>query len=279
MSFVVKFLETISFELRVAVLIFLVFLLWMLVGRIILWIMSGIPFLMIRLHRLIYCIVQIPICFLHKKFGSAFYKTDNGVAVIGVHIEASLQKWYIRWHAKGKTSKKIEILCFIIIYIIIVFPPKMFSNDSVLCTLGNIYCEEENRLVNKIKAGQRKKVITDISEEVVIHNEDEAFEVTPPDLIELQVVGIRTALLIRDVPSVESGNALERLKNNDVVRWSGQLIFAETEDNHKEAWVKIISQNGIEGWSRLDYLCPTHYETEEYQVKVKSTKEETANDQ
>ena len=164
------------------------------------------------------------------------------------------------------------------IYIIIVVPPKVFSNDSVLCIPGNVYCEEESKLVNKIEAGQRKKVITDISEEVM-QNEDETFEVTEPDLIELRVVGIRTALLIRDVPSVERGIALERLKNNDVVKWSGQLIFAETEDNHKEAWVKIISQNGIEGWSRLDYLCPTHYETEEYQVKVKNTKEETVNDQ
>lgn len=278
MSFVVGFLETISFECRVAFLICFVFLLWLLVGRIILWIMSGIPFLLIRLHRLIYCIVQIPISFLHKKFGSALYKADNGVAVIGVHIEDLLQKWYIRWHAKGKTNKKIEILCFIVIYIIIVVPPKVFSNDSVLCIPGNVYCEEESKLVNKIEAGQRKKVITDISEEVM-QNEDETFEVTEPDLIELRVVGIRTALLIRDVPSVERGIALERLKNNDVVKWSGQLIFAETEDNHKEAWVKIISQNGIEGWSRLDYLCPTHYETEEYQVKVKNTKEETVNDQ
>ena len=278
MSFVVGFFETISFECRVAFLICFVFLLWLLVGRIILWIMSGIPFLLLRLHRLIYCIVQIPISFLHKKFGSALYKADNGVAVIGVHIEDLLQKWYIRWHAKGKTNKKIEILCFIVIYIIIVVPPKVFSNDSVLCIPGNVYCEEESKLVNKIEAGQRKKVITDISEEVM-QNEDETFEVTEPDLIELQVVGIRTALLIRDVPSVERGIALERLKNNDVVKWSGQLIFAETEDNHKEAWVKIISQNGIEGWSRLDYLCPTHYETEEYQVKVKSTKEETVNDQ
>ena len=278
MSFVVGFLETISFECRVAFLICFVFLLWLLVGRIILWIMSGIPFLLIRLHRLIYCIVQIPISFLHKKFGSALYKADNGVAVIGVHIEDLLQKWYIRWHAKGKTNKKIEILCFIVIYIIIVVPPKVFSNDSVLCIPGNVYCKEESKLVNKIKAGQRKKVIIDIPEEVM-QNEDETFEVTEPDLIELQVVGIRTALLIRDVPSVERGIALERLKNNDVVKWSGQLIFAETEDNRKEAWVKIISQNGIEGWSRLDYLCPTHYETEEYQVKVKSTKEETVNDQ
>lgn len=278
MSFVVGFFETISVECRVAFLMCFVFLLWLLVGRIILWIMSGIPFLLIRLHRLIYCIVQIPISFLHKKFGSALYKADNGVAVIGVHIEDLLQKWYIRWHAKGKTNKKIEILCFIVIYIIIVVPPKVFSNDSVLCIPGNVYCEEESKLVNKIEAGQRKKVITDISEEVM-QNEDETFEVTEPDLIELRVVGIRTALLIRDVPSVERGIALERLKNNDVVKWSGQLIFAETEDNHKEAWVKIISQNGIEGWSRLDYLCPTHYETEEYQVKVKSTKEETVNDQ
>ena len=106
MSFVVGFLETISFECRVAFLICFVFLLWLLVGRIILWIMSGIPFLLIRLHRLIYCIVQIPISFLHKKFGSALYKADNGVAVIGVHIEDLLQKWYIRWHAKGKTNKK-----------------------------------------------------------------------------------------------------------------------------------------------------------------------------
>lgn len=278
MSFVVGFFETISVECRVAFLMCFVFLLWLLVGRIILWIMSGIPFLLIKLHRLIYYIVQIPISFLHKKFGSALYKADNGVAVIGVHIEDLLQKWYIRWHAKGKTNKKIEILCFIVIYIIIVVPPKVFSNDSVLCIPGNVYCEEESKLVNKIEAGQRKKVITDISEEVM-QNEDETFEVTEPDLIELRVVGIRTALLIRDVPSVERGIALERLKNNDVVKWSGQLIFAETEDNHKEAWVKIISQNGIEGWSRLDYLCPTHYETEEYQVKVKSTKEETVNDQ
>lgn len=278
MSFVVGFFETISVECRVAFLMCFVFLLWLLVGRIILWIMSGIPFLLIKLHRLIYCIVQIPISFLHKKFGSALYKADNGVAVIGVHIEDLLQKWYIRWHAKGKTNKKIEILCFIVIYIIIVVPPKVFSNDSVLCIPGNVYCEEESKLANEIEAGQRKKVITDISEEVM-QNEDETFEVTEPDLIELRVVGIRTALLIRDVPSVERGIALERLKNNDVVKWSGQLIFAETEDNHKEAWVKIISQNGIEGWSRLDYLCPTHYETEEYQVKVKSTKEETVNDQ
>lgn len=97
------------------------------------------------------------------------------------------------------------------IYIIIVVPPKVFSNDSVLCIPGNVYCEEESKLVNKIEAGQRKKVITDISEEVM-QNEDETFEVTEPDLIELRVVGIRTALLIRDVPSVERGIALERLK-------------------------------------------------------------------
>lgn len=211
MSFVVGFFETISVECRVAFLMCFVFLLWLLVGRIILWIMSGIPFLLIKLHRLIYCIVQIPISFLHKKFGSALYKADNGVAVIGVHIEDLLQKWYIRWHAKGKTNKKIEILCFIVIYIIIVVPPKVFSNDSVLCIPGNVYCEEESKLVNKIEAGQRKKVITDISEEVM-QNEDETFEVTEPDLIELRVVGIRTALLIRDVPSVERGIALERLK-------------------------------------------------------------------
>ena len=78
--------------------------------------------------------------------------------------------------------------------------------------------------------------------------------------------GISTSLLVRDSPSVEEGAILDRLKNGDVVIWRGEMRFSKTDDSHVEPWVKIITESGVEGWSRLFYLHPEPYADVEFWV-------------
>lgn len=33
-----------------------------------------------------------------------------------------------------------------------------------------------------------------------------------------------------------------------------------------EAWIKVITPNEIEGWSRLSYIYPKEYENKEYKI-------------
>lgn len=82
----------------------------------------------------------------------------------------------------------------------------------------------------------------------------------------LVVSGVNSSLLVRDIPSTENCTVLDRLQNDDIVVWTGQMVFAEAEGDHVEPWVKIITQNNVEGWSRLYYLHPEQYADEVYFV-------------
>ena len=47
--------------------------------------------------------------------------------------------------------------------------------------------------------------------------------------IELVVSGLNSSLLIRRVPSIDEGEVLGKLYNDDVVIWTGQMVFAEVD--------------------------------------------------
>lgn len=72
--------------------------------------------------------------------------------------------------------------------------------------------------------------------------------------------------MVRDVPSLENCAVLERLGNGDLVVWRGEMQFSEAEDDHVEPWVKIVTEEGTEGWSRLFYLHPEEYMDVEFSV-------------
>lgn len=84
--------------------------------------------------------------------------------------------------------------------------------------------------------------------------------------ITLVVSGVSSSLLVRDIPSTEDCIILGRLQNDDVVVWSGQMVFSEVDNGHVEPWVKIVTVDGVEGWSRLYYLHPEQYVDMEFQV-------------
>ena len=80
-----------------------------------------------------------------------------------------------------------------------------------------------------------------------------------------------SSLLVRDAPSMTDGSILGRLQNEDTVLWHGEMCFLETDNGQIEPWVKIITVDGIEGWSRLNYLHPIEYENLEFEVYLKSS--------
>ena len=86
--------------------------------------------------------------------------------------------------------------------------------------------------------------------------------------MEPSVPGISSSLLVRDKPSIEEGEILGRLKNEDTVIWKGELRFAKIDENSVEPWVKIITANGVEGWSRLFYFYPKSYADMEFWVTM-----------
>lgn len=104
-----------------------------------------------------------------------------------------------------------------------------------------------------------------VSEESVEESPEEAdagvFE------IELVTSGLNSSLLVRSDPSIDEGEVLGRLYNDDIVIWTGQMVFAEVNDGGIEPWVKIRTSEEIEGWSRLYYLHPAQYENLKLEIK------------
>lgn len=105
-----------------------------------------------------------------------------------------------------------------------------------------------------------------VSEESVEESSEEA----DADVFEIELVtsGLNSSLLVRSDPSIDKGEVLGRLYNDDIVIWTGQMVFAEVNDGSIEPWVKIRISEEIEGWSRLYYLHPAQYENLKLEIKT-----------
>ena len=73
--------------------------------------------------------------------------------------------------------------------------------------------------------------------------------------IPLTVYRVPNVLVIRDIPSTVECTTLDTLPNGAVVNWYGELAFGFAE-GQQEAWVKVTTDSGAEGWGRLNYLHP-----------------------
>lgn len=200
---------------------------------------------------------------MHRRFGASFYALDNGISYTGKRIDLGLEEWFYSWYSSRKNHMKTAIL-FYVLSIILVVCPGYFKVDKGILTMGEttyLYCEE--RMINWFDEHdwyeKTPTEYTEIEFVEIIDEEKHTFEER------LRVYDISSSLLVRDIPSIEGSAVLARLHNDDMVLWKGQIVFAET-NRHVEAWVKIATENGIEGWSRLNYLRPEQYSNKEYLV-------------
>lgn len=265
MAIFVDFLMELPFWLRVVSSLFIIVILWRIFGKGVFWILSLVPFLLRKIFILIYQIVELPIIILHKKLGAGFYSIDNHMVIVGEKIDSFFRRWYECWHFQYRFHWGKALIIYSI-GVFLIAAPALLSVDNNSLKKGEeiyLFCESIFwEWVDKhFETDYDHEDIVAEKEQVVIGEEGE--EVSE---IELVVSGVNSSLLVRDIPNMEEGIALERLHNGDIVVWTGEIIFAEAADNHIEAWAEVITQNEVEGWSRLFYLHPLNYENVSYYI-------------
>lgn len=266
MIYLIKLLLGLPLAVRVAMELMIIILLWRVLGRGILWILSLIPFLMDKLFILIYQVIEWPITMLHKKIGAGLHNIENIMARFGDKVHGLLRKWYDFWHKNYHFRWKWGILFCLLCWSVIVLPSLFSIENNVLNAGERFYLYNEDKGIEWME-----KHFPSDSEQAAIVNETEQAASDKKEIVNseiaLVVYGVSSSLLVRDIPNMEGCVTLDRLYNGDKVVWTGELVFAETNNNRLETWVKVITSSGAEGWSRLNYLHPENYEGSVYHVK------------
>ncbi len=245
------------YEIRVVVwILLLVLVLWRFVGRLTCRILSVVPWGLRRLSRGIYLMLEIPVAALHKQYGLVFSKIDSHLLQVAERVDLALDKWIRSWKSYEGLRPGRALLTCAICFVLVTFPRYFQWSNSILRFGNTIYTRYEACIVNlaqRIEWEEPQEADAEIEPPAVDHTEEpKAQDIT------LIVSGVNSSLLVRDVPDVNDCEVLARLYNGDQVTWSGQITFAEA-DNHVEPWVRIMTADGIEGWSRLFYLHPESY--------------------
>lgn len=251
---------------RIMVVLAIVFCVWWIFGKKVFWILSIVPFALKHLFFLIYCIIECPIEFLHRRFGKCFSKLDEVWALIGEKIITKIECWYKIWHTTGVCDFGKILLGYIIVVAYFVIPVFFDLNAEPVAAGKNFYQEMETNFLKCFSEKGWYELKEKTSEPERIVDEQEQQNSTEEDIIELVVCGLNSTLLVRQIPSTEAGDILDNLYNGDVVIWFGEMVFAEVDEEKIEPWVKIQTEAGIEGWSRLAYLRPVEYKDMEYYV-------------
>lgn len=257
---------------RAAVVMLIFLLLWAILGKIILFILSIFPWILQWIFKKIYTLVELPFSALHRRLGGIFYGIENRLSKVGKGIDKNIIKWYSFWHnADTNYFGKVFLICFIIV--IYISLPQFIKTEHIIINFGEkLYLAGESKiaalLVKQDSFDSSKPVAADLEDQDSETDYDSSNADLPAenDFEErLIVAGLKTSLLLRDIPSVQNSVALARLHNGDIVIWKGQLVFSEV-DGRVEPWVKISTSEGVEGWSRLLYLHPEVYENIEFNM-------------
>lgn len=133
---------------RTACILFLIVVICgVLFGRYLLRLLSVLPFLLSKVFRAIYLVIEFPINLLHKKYGGSFYNVANVAAQTGGKIDSKLLQWYGSWrHADRVGILKILLLYFCAVIFIGAIPMLAGSMDAPIARGGKAYLQCEEKL-------------------------------------------------------------------------------------------------------------------------------------
>ncbi len=243
-------------RVRAAMLLALVFLIfWWILGKGVIWVASLIPYLIGIAFKVVYLVIEIPICWIHSKVGSFFHEIDNKLADVGNNIDSLLEKWYTCWHNPKSKHILLSIVIYFLLIIWICIPYHPDTMNMKYISGQHVYLTIENKFTHWLDKNDWYK---EQAEEVIDYNEKEQ-AAEAEDVVKEIVMTVNTQkdpLSIRDVPSIENCEILERVEKGNAVIWKGDLAFGVGGNRGIEPWIKVETLNGTVGWARLIYLCP-----------------------
>ncbi|MBQ6843150.1 MAG: hypothetical protein IJO60_00775 [Agathobacter sp.] len=164
---------------------------------------------------------------------------------IGEKIDANILKWYKKWHTEYTYSLRTALVVGLLFYVCIVVSMSFESEIPALNVMKDVYCSSETFLKQKLENASN----TDSDYYGWLGKGEE------DNQVELIVYNVNTTLYVRDIPDKENGQALDKLYTGDRVSWTGKMTFVDWGGD-KEVLIKVITENGIEGWSLFDYFQP-----------------------
>ncbi len=243
-----------------------ILVLWKFLGRYIQYMLSIIPFLLKQLFRMIYLVVEFPVAALHERMGMIVLgKMENKMSRVGECIDSFMSDWYKSWHIQRKIALKKCLIAYVVCVVLVLLPSWINVDNNIFKIGQTLYIRSEIVCVSWLeKHGWYNPKIRKVTyEEKHIENEIDQREAMETILV---VSGVNSSLLVRDVPATENCTILDRLKNDDTVIWRGEMVFSVAENDHIEPWVKVVTKDNVEGWSRLYYLHPEQYADMEFYV-------------
>jgi len=247
--------EIFSADIRIrAALLMALFIMvfWWCLGKLIIRFASYFPYLLKRVFRWVYLLIETPVCWLHGKAGAFFYQIDNGVSGVGRKIDSFLEQWHECW----KNPKNRHIFLSIVIYGVflawICIPYQAKGTDFNAFNGQEMYLKVESKLKDWLKSNNLYE--EPIKETTNYGNRAGKESVT--EGIVMKVITEKTPLTIRDIPSAEKCEILERIAKESTVIWRGDIAFGSVRNGGIEPWIKVETASGTEGWARLIYLCP-----------------------
>lgn len=243
---------------RAALALAVIWLVLLLVRVPLLKLLSLIPFLLKWMFHMTYLLLEWLVSFLHKLLGGMFYRVDNGLAALGKCVAGWLARWYDAW-SKPKSLNLYATLVTIAVlacYLCVIVPPVLHMEKGRWQTKGwSAYLWGEYSFVEWMvdQGWYVPGAPADHQDAELVSGELEPTQEAVQ--IPLTVYRVPNVLVIRDIPSTVECTTLDRLPNGAVVNWYGELAFGLAE-GRQEAWVKVTTNSGVEGWGRLNYLHP-----------------------
>ncbi len=246
----------IPFNVRVILVLLIIFTTYrFLLGNFIKMLLSLIPHAIIKLLKLIYITLEYPVSAFNHKFGGVFYTFDKNISAGFGTIDAILGKIVVVL----RSTKKIKKSYFVTIYMLVILAiivPRQYNSDNKFLNFPNRYYSYFESSIDKLLLESDQ---THNGDNEDTYNKRENIT-QPTSLITFRVNGTTNALNVRDIPSTLNCKILDNVANGGFVSWYGDLTFGKNDKGVSEPWVKIVTNNGIEGWARLSFLIPENNE-------------------
>lgn len=250
---------SLSLWIRVGLVLLTTVVLLLLLRIPLLKVLSLIPFLIRQLFRAVYLLLEWLVSVLHKLLGGMFYRIDNGLAALGGRVDSWLSRWFGAWNKpqSWKRYAAVVAVAAAACYLFVIVPPALHMDDGDWQNRGqSIYLRTEGAFIDWLEDSGwyiPTAPANDLPSAQPTVGEPELPQ--EPIQVLLTVYRVPNVLAIRNIPSTQESTTLDTLPNGAVVSWNGELAFGFAE-GRQEAWVKVTTETGAEGWGRLNYLHP-----------------------
>lgn len=245
MKTLISFFFQVDIRIRAAVLIGLfIILFWWTLGKVVIRLASFFPYLLKKIFRGIYLLLEAPVCWIHERVGSLFYEIDNGLCSIGEKTDTFLGRWYTNW--KNPVNNHIA-LSLVIYAILLIWICVSHDTEGIVAKSFNgqaVYLNVENRLMDWLEA---HNLYGQPIEEAAVFEEPEkeaAFEEKEPVYIQLNERGKRGSNIRSEIDLDNDDNIIGGVNARSEILYCDEWTY-----DGERYWIRVyVPDDDVEGW-------------------------------